>query len=594
MHITYSTFGHSNLIFEVREIDILEKQQKYKYNMVEADITHTNIYSSNQSRSRSKSRTRNSTANSRSTSSSRRPTFGRKRSLSSSSVSKLTITPTSIDEDRIPTVQAVLDNTLPLDFFKQDLIALVKALKISKWHKRQLTISNLTVNRISGALTNSIYRIEYKDEEQNLQLPKLLLRVYGKNLDSIIDRERELNVLIKLSQKSIGPRLLGIFSNGRFEQFLDGFLPLNKDSLRDEIISQMLGRRMKDLHYKVELDQNDMSGLPLAWKLIYKWLNLFEEKVLPSYAEHGVKEEEIFLMKFDKFKELIGRYEKWLFSHYDSKNLSSNYKFCHNDTQYGNLLLHESFDASDIIISHPPSTSNLAEDEKSPVIKSTSNKRDHSLAVIDFEYSGPNFPAFDLVNHFSEWMADYHDPEKSYFIHEDKYPNQLQQLNLIKSYVEYDFQYPSSNLQGSLSQDVSQVNAADLVQYEIKKLYNECIYWRATVQIYWCLWGLIQNGPVKPSHGVADNRSAKVVDSTYSIVSGIETLKLDENAIEEDGAVEEEITSSDDDFNYLKYAQQKSGLVMGDLLKFNVIDKTDIDEHYLNAIKYLDLDLYEI
>ena len=66
--------------------------------------------------------------------------------------------------------------------------------------------------------------------------------------------------------------------------------------------------------------------------------------------------------------------------------------------------------------------------------------------VIDFEYSGANFPAYDIVNHFSEWMSDYHDPEKSYFIHQENYPNQLEQINLIKSYIEYDFQYPSSNL----------------------------------------------------------------------------------------------------------------------------------------------------
>lgn len=558
------------------------------------DITHANIYNSTQSRSRSKSRTRNSTANSRSTSSTRRPTFGRKRSLSSSSTAKLTITPTTLDDERIiPTVQATLDNSVPLDFFKQDIIAMVKTLRISKWHKRQLTISNMSVNRISGALTNSIYRVEYRDEQQNFLLPTLLLRVYGKNLDSIIDRERELSVLVKLSQKNIGPKLLGIFSNGRFEQFLDGFSPLNKDNLRDEIISQMLGRRMKDLHYKVELNHEDVNGLPMCWKLIYKWIQIFEDTVLPSYEASGIKEEDIFLIKFDKFKDLIRKYEKWLLSHYDTELLASNYKFCHNDTQYGNLLLHESFDVNDIIISHPPSSANLLSDEKSPVIKSTSNKKDHSLAVIDFEYSGPNFPAFDLANHFSEWMADYHDPELSYYIHEDKYPSRLEQLNLIKSYVEYDFQYPSSNLKNTFDKDVTQVNAADLIQFEIKKLYNECILWRPAVQIYWCLWGLIQNGPVRPTPVNQHNSSGKVIDSTYSITVGVDKLRLEENAIGEEGD-EDEITSSDDDFDYLKYSQQKSGLTMGDLLQFDLVTKDDIPEEHLKDIKYLKCDFFDL
>ena len=48
-------------------------------------------------------------------------------------------------------------------------------------------------------------------------------------------------------------------------------------------------------------------------------------------------------------------------------------------------------------------------------------QKDTNLVVIDFEYSGANFPAYDIVNHFSEWMSDYHDPEKSYFIHQENY-----------------------------------------------------------------------------------------------------------------------------------------------------------------------------
>lgn len=488
-----------------------------------------------------------------------------------------------------------MDNTLPLDFFKQDVIATIKALRISKWHKRQLTISNLSIKRISGALTNSVYKVEYVDEAQNLKLPILLLRVYGKNLDSIIDRERELNVLVRLSQKNIGPKLLGIFSNGRIEQFLEGFLPLNKDSIRDEIISQILGRRMKDLHYKVELSPDDVDGLPISWKLIYKWLDIFETTILPSYASRGVTEELIFFMKFEKFKGLIKKYEKWLFSHYDTESLASNYKFCHNDTQYGNLLLHESFDPTEVVLSHTPSSSTMNNDEKQPVIKSTSNKKDHNLAVIDFEYSGANFPAYDLANHFCEWMGDYHHPEKSYHIFEERYPTRLEKLNLIKSYVEYEFQFPSSNLKFNFDKDVTQASAAELIQFEIKKLYNECIFWRTTVHIYWCFWGLIQNGPLKntsPSHG---QTSEKVIDSTYSITIGAEKLKLEENAIDGDSndEGEEEVVSTDDDFDYLKYAQQKSGLAMGDLLEYGLLAKEDIAQDYLNKIKHLDCSLYD-
>ncbi|KAI3405065.2 hypothetical protein KGF56_002150 [Candida oxycetoniae] len=546
------------------------------------------------SRSRSRSRTRNSTANSRATSATRRPSISSaKRSLSSSSLDRLTVTPTRIDSERsIPSVQVVLDNSLPKDFFKQDIIALAKILKISKWHKRNLLQQHLAITRISGALTNSIYKIEYNDDESDVHLPALLLRVYGKNVDELIDRDSELQILIKLSQKRIGPRLLGIFTNGRFEQFLDGFVTLNKEQIRNEVISQMIGRRMKDLHYKIELNMDDFQSAPTCWRLIEKWLKILEFEYMPQYEAAGINPKDVFFFNFQEFKKLVFKYKHWLFSKYDEakEEFASNYKFCHNDTQYGNLLLRESFKPEHIIIGDNPNFS--ASNFNDVAIRSTSNKKDSDLVVIDFEYSGPNFPAFDIVNHFSEWMANYHDPVRSYYIDQDKYPTKLQQLNLIKSYIEYDFQFPSSNLKTSKSpielSDNPKSQAINLIQHEIEKFYNECVYWRGSVQIYWCLWGLIQNGSLKPTLQV-ESTGEKGVDSTYNITVDIEKLSVDDSEV----ATQEAITSCDDDFDYLKYSNQKIAIFMGDAIQFKLIDENEIDQEYRKSIKYLSIDTFD-
>lgn len=535
-------------------------------------------------RSRSRSRTRRS---SRSGSISRRSSIVSKRSLSSSSLTKLNITPTHLEGDLVvPQINANLDNSLPLDFLKQDIWALIKALRIGKWHKKNLDINKINVNRISGALTNSIYKLEYKDD--TIKIPSLLLRVYGKNVDNIIDRDLELDTLVKLSSKKIGPKLLGIFSNGRFEQFLEGFITLDRFQIRDEVISQMLGRRMKDLHYKVSLEYNDIKdNMPSCWRLIYKWIDILEnDGILDNFRSNGVKDEDIFLMSFEQFKVHIDHYKQWLFEKYDTMGFASNLKFCHNDTQYGNLLLHESFSAEDIIISD--STPNDSSTSLSTVI-ATSNKRDTSLVVIDFEYSGANFSAFDLVNHFCEWMTNYHDPLNSYFLNEKLFPSQVEQLNLIKAYVEYDFQYPSSNLKVDLP-DLNHVTPSDLVQFEIKKLYNECVFWRCSVSIFWSIWGLIQNGPLKSSvNALAGEVSHEVgVGSTYTITTGLTSLELAENVIED------EITSSDDDFNYLKFSQQKAALAIGDLLQLGLLSKDELSENVAKNIKYLDCGLFDL
>lgn len=539
-------------------------------------------------RNRSRSRTRNSTANSRSTSATRRPSIGAsRRSLSSLSLPRLATSEKSGDRP-VNSVQTTLDNSLPLDFFKQDVIALIKVLKISKWHKRTLQPANLSINRISGALTNSVYKLEYRDNDK--VLPLLLLRVYGKSTELIIDRELELNCLIKLSLKKIGPRMLGIFTNGRFEQFLEGFKTLNKVDIRDNVLSQILGRRMKDLHYKMDLDIEDLvSDLPTCWKFIYKWMNVFENDCLPDYLVE--LQEQVFLMPFADFKNLIFKYKSWLFGKYDIERIPSNFKFCHNDAQYGNLLLHELFDKNEVILKD-------GSENESGII-STSTKRDNNLVVIDFEYLGANFPAYDLVNHFSEWMADYHDESRSYYLDEHQYPSRNQQLNFIKSYIEYDFQYPTSNLKTTADDSLEGKNLMELINFEVKKLYNECLYWRNSVSIYWCLWGVIQNGPLNKSVS-ADSTEERVVDSTYSITSNLENLVISETgtpppATNEDGiVVEDAITSSDDDFDYLKYAGQKAALFIGDCLQFGLLEKLDLTKEALAAVKHIDALVFEL
>lgn len=540
------------------------------------DITPANP---NIPRPRSRSRTRNSTANSRSTSSNRRPSLGR-RSLSSSSLTKLQVSnklqvATSEGENTVPSVNATLDNSLPIDFFKQDIWVLIKTLKISKWHKKPLKPQKIHVNRISGALTNSIYKIEYKDDK--IKIPSLLLRVYGKNVDDIIDRDLELQVLVKLSMKHIGPKLLGIFSNGRFEQFLEGFVTLQKEQIKDQVLSQMIGRRMKDLHYKIELERRDYLGnTPMCWKLIDKWLNIYETNLRDNFKQNGVADEDIFFMPYEKFKQKIETYRDWLFSKYDHEGFASNFRFCHNDTQYGNLLLHESFDHEDVLMT-----------DEDNIVANTSNKKDNCLAVIDFEYGGANFPAFDLVNHMSEWMANYHDPERLYFLYEKWFPSKLEQVNLLKAYVEYDFQYPSSNLKVKNLPELNRTNATELVEFEIKKIYNECVFWRASVQLYWCAWGLIQRGPFVTKDIVDDLGSTseeRGVDGTYKITTGLNGVSLNESAIED------EITSSDDLFDYLKYSQQKAALAVGDFVQLGLVDQSEVK----GELKYLNCELYDL
>lgn len=565
-----------------------------------ANIVPLSSGSSVRSRSRSRSRSKTKgTTRSRSASGTRRPSLHSRRSISSSSLPKFNLNPTSIDvnDDTVPSVQATLDNSLPLDFFKQDILALSKALGISKWHKKSLDFRKLSVERISGALTNSIYKVQYVDDK--IKIPGLLLRIYGKNVDEIIDRDLELEILIKLSAKGIGPKLLGIFSNGRFEQFLQDHITLTREQIRDEIISQILGRRMKDLHYKIPLEYKDIKdNIPMCWKLINKWLKIYEQELRGNFLNNGIKDEDIFLMDYSQFKEKIFNYQQWLFSKYNSNGFASNFKFCHNDTQYGNLLLNKSFSYDDVIVNDQTKKSAPITDSNNnaigTTIKTTSNKKDTDLVVIDFEYGGPNFPAFDLTNHFLEWMANYHDVNRPYYLNEQNFPNKVQQLNLLKAYVEYDFRFPSSNLIIDSTLNLNNIKATELIEFEIKKLYNECVLWRASVQIYWCIWGLIQNGPIKQKPDVDSlgcTSQENGINGTYTITTGLSSLELTENVVDDDN---EDSTYTDDDFDYIKYSQQKASLAIGDLISLGILHESEVNTTCHELIKYLDCSFFDL
>ena len=81
---------------------------------------------------------------------------------------------------------------------------------------------------------------------------KLLLRIYGLGCEDLIDRKSELQWLARLSKLKLSPRLLAIFGNGRFEEYLPSTTLLPND-IRDPMISRQLALRLRELHSVVDI-----------------------------------------------------------------------------------------------------------------------------------------------------------------------------------------------------------------------------------------------------------------------------------------------------------------------------------------------------
>ncbi|CDK27046.1 unnamed protein product [Kuraishia capsulata CBS 1993] len=486
-----------------------------------------------------------------------RPTFSR-RSSSTSSLHVVDLIDTFKDasvqqaalssgqeRDFVPTVKAHLDQSLPLDYFKQDIISILQSLRIPRWHKIPITpssIAKLELKRINGALTNCIFKVTFKNYEP------LLLRIYGPNVDSIIDREAELKTLTRLSANNIGPKLMGCFTNGRFEQYLENSTTLDRNHLRDPNISRRIGRRMKELHTGIPLELQERLSGPVCWSTIGKWLDTVEK-----YADEATLDEQqdVFILSFKEFKKVIRTYRDWLLESYTEPfQINQNLVFCHNDTQYGNLLFYTP----------------LGLEKKGKVT-------DQELVVIDFEYSGPNLPAYDITNHFCEWMANYHHPTQSYYLDQDAYPSREERLNFLDSYVK--------------CKGLSKMK----VQHTVPELHDEILKWRACNSILWALWAVITNGSL--------HKNAKILHELFGQETEekgpngeIYRITVEEDATFEAGSEGEEVgDDTDDNFDSLGYALQKMGIVIGDLIQFGLLDKDAIDESRLANVKFMDCKL---
>lgn len=238
--------------------------------------------------------------------------------------------------------------------FKNEIIKLAHTLRLKGWRRVPLDSGeSIDVTRLSGALTNAVYVVSPPDDvekrgEGSKRYPaKLLLRVYGPQAEHIIDRENELSVLRRLAKKKIGPRLLGTFTNGRFEQYLNA-VTLTAADLRDPDTSKQIAKRMRELHDGIELLDKERDGGPMVLKNWDTWLDrverlmaVLDQKILSgdpgpirgpgdAWKQRGL----VCGVKWTTFRELVEKYRKYLKSYYGgSSAIRDALVFAHSDVR---------------------------------------------------------------------------------------------------------------------------------------------------------------------------------------------------------------------------------------------------------------------
>lgn len=171
-----------------------------------------------------------------------------------------------------------------------------------------------------------------------------MLRIYGPQVDHLIDREKELQILRRLGKKNIGPRILGTFLNGRFEEYFEA-RPLTHKELRMPETAKQVAKRMRELHEGITLLDEEREGGPMIFKNWDKWVDRCEQvttwldKELESPQNEAKAATEPWRRRgyvcgvpWDVFRKAVENYRIWLISTSGGMaEIKRQLVFAHND-----------------------------------------------------------------------------------------------------------------------------------------------------------------------------------------------------------------------------------------------------------------------
>ncbi|TVU21488.1 hypothetical protein EJB05_31124, partial [Eragrostis curvula] len=313
-----------------------------------------------------------------------------------------------------PTPTPALKRSSSIDRIPEDARRILYRLAGELWGS-DVDPDALTVSQLKGAMTNEVFRITWPGGEGDPR--KVLVRIYGQGVEVFFDRADEVRTFECMSRHGQGPRLLGRFANGRVEEFINA-RTLSAVDLRDPEISALIAKKLREFN---DLDMPGPKNVSL-WQRLRRWL---EE------ARGRCSEEESKEFQLEKLGHEIDVLENALLG------VDQSVGFCHNDLQYGNIMIYE---------------------------------ETRQVTLIDYEYASFNPVAFDIANHFCEMAADYH-TATPHVLDFTKYPGIDEQRRFVENYLGSSGQEPSDE--------------------EVERLLSLIEKYALASHLFWGLWGMI-------------------------------------------------------------------------------------------------------
>ncbi|XP_067655343.1 choline kinase alpha-like [Haliotis asinina] len=298
----------------------------------------------------------------------------------------------------------------------------------------ELIVQNLVIP--SGGNPKQIYLCYLpKTLEPDAGVPTCVLLRFHKHTVSRCKESVVKNAVVFaiLSEKGMGPKLYGIYHDGRIEEYIPTRALLTLE-LSIPSISRLVARKLAQFH---QLD------MPLCkeprWFKNYVGGKLAEIKnIFREHSGRSPKRKKLISFNIEQeFQELLIMFSR----------VYSPVVFCHNDLHEGNIL--------------------YLKEEMNP---------DRQLTIIDWELCSYNFRGFDIGNHFTTRCYDHSNPEKPFFYHiPDQYPSRKQQYAFFREYL---------TCFGREEDDIS--------EEELAMMYVEVNTYALASHFMWGTWAIVQ------------------------------------------------------------------------------------------------------
>jgi ethanolamine kinase len=367
------------------------------------------------------------------------------------------------------------------------------------------------VETVGGGVTNRLYRVHIihyggiREENTNkdstasfsspLRLSSCLVRVFGG--EGLIDRDAETLTFASLADQGLAPPYYGRLENARVEGWCDGMRPLSVEELGLAPIRRGIAEQMARLHADFSLSDelalvHDPSR-PVLWTQLDDWLMVALRNEKNSNNDNTSSGTEtgstssLSLPSTEAIRAELDWVRGWMMNvaamaeteeemaladavggPKDDESLllllgpRREVTFCHNDVLAANVLWDDT---------------------------------NQKIQLIDFEYGGYNYAAFDVANHFNERAGG---PPTSSVPDYGMFPTPVEQKEFLTDYLRARDRSTrggesASETDRAQEDGTAAAAAVDPSPRRLNSLWEEVRFFVLVNHLYWGLWALNQS-----------------------------------------------------------------------------------------------------